>query len=155
VSLVLIIAALCAASLIGSDKTMSIDKEKEALLAVDSAFSALSVEKGRAAAFEEYLGEGAAMFRDNAHPFIGKERIQNLMARSPKGTLSWKPHFADVAESGDLGYTWGEWEYTDVTASGAETKSKGYYVTFWKKQADGKWKFVLDIGTSGPPLEEW
>jgi ketosteroid isomerase-like protein len=27
--------------------------------------------------------------------------------------------------------------------------SKGTYVTIWRKQKDGKWKFVLDTGNQG------
>jgi ketosteroid isomerase-like protein len=27
----------------------------------------------------------------------------------------------------------------------------GYYYTIWRRQADGSWKFVLDVGTPSPP----
>ena len=29
----------------------------------------------------------------------------------------------------------------------------GKYVTIWKKQADGSWKFVVDIGNPSSPPE--
>ncbi len=29
----------------------------------------------------------------------------------------------------------------------------GKYVTIWKKQADGTWKFVVDVGNKSPAPE--
>lgn len=53
---------------------------------------------------------------------------------------------ADVAESGDLGYSWGEWQ-----PEGEErTAPAGYYLRIWRRQADGSWRVVLDLfGRSG------
>lgn len=149
----LVVILFVVGSIAGSDDAMNVEKEKEALMAADSAFSALSAEKGRAEAFELYMDDSATILRDNAHPFTGRESIRSLMTHSPKGTLTWKPSFADVSASGDLGYTIGSWEYTETDSTAG--KSLGYYVTIWKKQADGSWKFVFDTGTSGPDPEKW
>jgi ketosteroid isomerase-like protein len=62
--------------------------------------------------------------------------------------LSWKPAFEMIAESGELGYTYGYYTRT-IKATGVV--SRGTYVTIWKKQKDGSWKFVLDTGTEGLP----
>lgn len=68
------------------------------------------------------------------------------------------PNFAFQAQdtradaSGDLGYTEGSlsYSYTDP-ASNKAAHFSGSYVMVWKRQGDGSWKAVEDIGTSGPP----
>jgi ketosteroid isomerase-like protein len=147
--------ALAGANLIGSDDDMSDATATEKLMAVDREFSRLSAAEGRAAAFAAYTGDGATILRDNAHPFVGREAIAELMARSPQGTLTWDPHFADVSDSGALGYTSRHSEYRETDSSGRERRSLGYYVTIWKKQADGEWKVVFDTGSDGPSPEKW
>ena len=58
--------------------------------------------------------------------------------------LNWTPEFADIASSGDLGYTTGPWE---IRRNPQDTPvAFGHYVTLWRKQADGAWKVELDIG---------
>jgi ketosteroid isomerase-like protein len=65
-------------------------------------------------------------------------------------TLTWKPTQAAASRSGDLGYTWGRYEYRDHSADGKAVVETGNYVTIWKRQSDGSWKVVLDGGTPDP-----
>ena len=75
------------------------------------------------------------------------ERATIEQSKSPRRTdvIRWQPLHAEVAASGDLGYTWGVAE----SAPGKEGPFKPYgiYVTIWKRQPDGKWKFVYDSAT--------
>ena len=50
----------------------------------------------------------------------------------------------EIAASGELGYNTGPYEFREKP----DTKPVGYgeFFSFWKKQADGKWKVVLDQG---------
>lgn len=67
-------------------------------------------------------------------------------------SLTWKPEIIDVAASGEIGYTTGPWELRITPADGATpTVLTGRYMTVWKRQADGKWKFVLDGGVQDKP----
>lgn len=66
-------------------------------------------------------------------------------------TLTWEPTFVDVAASGDLGYSVGDYERKAKDAQGRLTVGHGHYVTIWRKQTDGSWKAVLDIGTPPSP----
>jgi ketosteroid isomerase-like protein len=59
-------------------------------------------------------------------------------------TLSWQPMNAEISKSGDLGFTYGVYEL-----SIKDSVYKGTYVSIWKKQNDGSWKFVLDSGNEG------
>jgi ketosteroid isomerase-like protein len=44
----------------------------------------------------------------------------------------------------------GNSQYTIKDSTGAAKVYHGFYVTIWKKQADGSWKYVFDTGTDGP-----
>ena len=65
--------------------------------------------------------------------------------------LKWYPTQVEVSSSGDLGYTIGEYERIGKDASGSPAAVAGNYVSIWRKQRDGRWKIVLDIGTPGAP----
>jgi ketosteroid isomerase-like protein len=138
----------------GCNEQPSPDQAREQLMQVDREFSAMSVAVGARKAFEAYIGEGATVFRNNAMPFTGKEEILPLYDNLGGGTLEWEPYFADVSATDDLGYTLGQWDYTAHDSTGAEQTASGYYVTIWKRQADGSWKFVFDTGTDGPQSDE-
>jgi ketosteroid isomerase-like protein len=58
----------------------------------------------------------------------------------------------EVAQSGDIGYTSGTYEFTMNDASGKPVNERGKYLEVWKKQADGKWKCVMDIWNSDLPV---
>lgn len=126
-----------------------IEKEKDLLKKTDSEFSKLSEEKGANAAFIAYASEGAVMLRANGYPIEGRAAVVETLSRRNDSTftLVWKPSFADVASSGDLGYTYGTYELK----SRPEGKliGEGTYVTIWKKDKDGNWKFALDAGNEG------
>jgi len=68
--------------------------------------------------------------------------------------LTWEPTSVEIAASGDLGYTLGKWTYTVKDSTGEESSSFGYYISIWKKQTDGNWKWVFNSGISGPTENE-
>jgi ketosteroid isomerase-like protein len=64
--------------------------------------------------------------------------------------LGWKPAGGELAASGDLGYTFGNSSWPGEDAKGAKVTRTGKYLTIWKKQADGSWRLVADIGNANP-----
>ncbi|HMB83144.1 MAG TPA: nuclear transport factor 2 family protein [Terriglobales bacterium] len=69
----------------------------------------------------------------------------------PEGTtLTWTPVKAEMAASGDLGYTYGNYVYTAKNKEGKLVANYGKYTSIWKKQKDGQWKVVVDMGNSSP-----
>jgi ketosteroid isomerase-like protein len=66
--------------------------------------------------------------------------------------LKWHPTQVEVSSSGDLGYSIGEYERIGKDASGSPATATGNYVSIWRRQPDGRWKVVLDIGTPGTPV---
>jgi ketosteroid isomerase-like protein len=66
--------------------------------------------------------------------------------------LKWNPLQIEVASSGDLGYSIGEYERIGKDSSGNPSTATGSYVSIWRKHPDGKWRIVLDIGSPGTAL---
>jgi ketosteroid isomerase-like protein len=129
------------------------EKRQEALsrlLQTDSDFSKMVREKGYRMGFLEYMENDAVLLRNHYLPFVGADAVKYLTGLDETSfTMSWDPQGGDVAESEDLGYTWGV--YTLTTPTGTQ---KGNYTMVWHRQKDGPWKVVLDANTQGSvPVE--
>jgi ketosteroid isomerase-like protein len=119
---------------------VNVEQEREALLAVDREWSQTTKEPEK---FVTYFAEGGAIYPPGSPVVTGAEAIRKTyteMSSAPGFALSWTPAKADVAASGDIGYTTGA--YQAMMGGTAET---GKYVTVWKKQGDGSWKVTDDI----------
>jgi ketosteroid isomerase-like protein len=115
------------------------------LLRADSTFAAMSVANGAKAAFLAFAADEAVTLGPPAAPMNhGRDAISATFTDFPAdAVLEWAPVSADVAGSGDLGCTVGE---ATVTARHSFSK----YLTVWKRQPDGGWKFVADGGNARP-----
>jgi ketosteroid isomerase-like protein len=122
----------------------------EALAQTDIEFSKLSATQGVVKAFSTYLADDAVQLPDNEKPITGKTAICAHLEDYDKRRLilTWRPIRAEVAASGELGYTYGTW--TLRAKHRKEIVAVGNYTTVWKKSAaaaaDNPWKAVLDIG---------
>ena len=126
---------------------------RDDLLATDRAFSAMSVAQGRHHAFLAYMTDDVRLYQGAHLPILGKDAARAYFAAEEnadpayaKQKLEWSPLEAEVSGDGSLGFTRGTWTYTERKADGALATSTGYYVTEWRKQPDGQYKFCLDIG---------
>src|SRR6202023_4231773 len=50
-----------------------------------------------------------------------------------------------------LGYTTGPYVLRETGPGQRGEAQNGYYVTVWRRQADGAWKVVADLGATTPP----
>lgn len=116
------------------------------LIDADIAFSDFSVKNGYQKAFIEFADDSAVLLKENRMPIIGKQDIiKSYEGTSDSGmVLVWKPEKAVVADSGDLGYTFGFWTFIAESDT-----SKGKYLTVWKRDSSGNWKYVADAGNEG------
>ncbi len=129
------------------DNPSSAVNEKIALMKTDQAFSDMSLNKGMKAAFIEYIDSNGVLLRSGHLPIIGASAIDFLIQQNDTSySMSWQPQNAFVAQSADLGYTYGIYAVQPTTV---DTVLYGTYVSIWRKQGDGKWKFVLDSGNEG------
>ena len=115
------------------------------MLNADLAFSDMCRQIGMKKAFLQYIDDEGVLLRPDHLPIIGADAINYISFLSDTSyTLSWKPVRAEIASSGDLGYTYGTFELQlpDTTLTGT-------YVNIWKKEKDGEWKFVLNSDNPG------
>lgn len=122
---------------------------KAELFKTEADFCALSVKSGAPAAFNAYIAPDGILL--SAGPDTRGEQVvkERFLDYTIGATLTWTPLLADVAESGDLGYTTGVSEFRIPGKDGAADKvTHGRYFTIWKRQPDGSWKFVLDGGSA-------
>lgn len=127
----------------------NVKQNKQELINADSAMSDLAVKEGFNHSILFYADTNIVKFGDNRLPIIGKTALAASFENSPDiKTLSWQPVNAEVAQSSDIGYTWGNWKFV-----AKDTTYYGNYFTAWKKQKDGSWKVTLDGGNSTPKPE--
>lgn len=123
--------------------------DPDELIQVENAFSKMSVEEGMKSAFLHFSHDSAVLLRSNSMPVVGRDAIDLSFAGMDDSSfrLSWEPLDACIAESGELGYTYGVYRMTFRGDSIPDTR--GTYVTIWKKNAAGEWRFVMDTGQQG------
>jgi ketosteroid isomerase-like protein len=119
------------------------------MVQTEQAFSRMAAEKSARDAFMAFIADDGLLFRPTA--VNGKQwmREHPVPASDKNPLLAWQPAFAVMSAAGDLGFTTGPWEFkTDVKDE--KPSGYGHFVTLWKKQPDGTWKFVVDLGISHP-----
>ena len=122
------------------------------MMAADSAFDA-AVATGGIEAWISFFDDSGAMVPNRVPIARGHDAIRALMGPELADTsfhLRWRPVFAEAARSGDLGYTIGRYEARGIGPDGKPVVTRGKYVTTWKRQPDGGWKAVVDIGNLDP-----
>jgi ketosteroid isomerase-like protein len=125
-------------------KPISNENLKSELFAVEKEFCAMAQSEGVEKAFL-YFSADSAVILNRDRLLKGKEAIRKRYQTFPQNAkLEWIPDFADVSISGDLGYTYGKYTFTSTDSLGHTTQTGGFFHTVWKRQPDGKWKFVWD-----------
>ncbi len=115
------------------------------LVATERAFARAAENQGVREAFIQFFAEDGVVFQPAA-----VNAREHWMARPESGALLvWSPAWADIASTGDMGYTTGPWEFKPAGPAGPPI-AFGQYITVWKKQSDGNFRAVVDIGVSHP-----
>jgi ketosteroid isomerase-like protein len=117
------------------------------LMDADRAFAA-AVAQGGTEAWVSWFAPDGSQIQPGSGEIMGHDALRTLMAGldDPNFTLSWKPLRADIAASGDLGWTTGSYTSEGIGPDGEPRRGQGRYVTIWRKAADGSWKVVMDLG---------
>ena len=123
------------------------------ILKTDMEFSEYSRETSIVKAFLAFADERSVLLRDAGFPLVGKGALEAHMKKRSTDSLimTWEPIFAEASVAGDLGYSYGTFEIC-LREKPEEPISNGCYVSIWKRQKNGTWKWVLDAGSQG--LEE-
>jgi ketosteroid isomerase-like protein len=114
----------------------------------EHAFAQAVAQAGIAQGFRQFAAPDAVMFLPDptqARPALAGQRWP--------GELVWRARYVGVARSGDLAFSAGP-----SLLRGTGRPSGGFYLTVWRRQPDGRWKFVLDHAADmpsaiwGPPV---
>jgi ketosteroid isomerase-like protein len=114
------------------------------LVSAERAFSAASRAHGVPAAFLANAADSGMVFT----PAPTRALEQYAGRPAPPVLLTWYPVAAKISAAGDMGYTTGPFELRPVTAG--PPPAHGHYSTVWKRQPDGRWKFLADLGIPHP-----
>jgi len=129
------------------DKEKQMEQWKTEIRQTEQAFAEMAQKEGIPKAFLTYAADDAVLLRNN-QLIKGEQALKAFYSQqttpSEKVNLTWKPDFVDVSKSGDLGYTYGSYQYTVTDSLGNTKTSEGIFHTVWKRQSDGSWRFVWD-----------
>jgi ketosteroid isomerase-like protein len=117
----------------------------KALVESEKSFARTCGEHGIRDSFLQYFAADAVIFAPeptNGRAFYAKY--------DDKGRhLNWQPAFAAISSSGEVGLTTGPWELKK-SAADPTPLAFGQFVSVWKKQPDGSWKVIVDVGIDHP-----
>lgn len=127
-----------------TDSAASAQGRLEDIIDVEREFARDSIERGVKRSFLRYAAPDAVIFRPRPVPAL------TALEKDPdddptQGFLDWWPALAAISRSGDLGFSLGPWHQhlTKPNASYPQD-TYGYYCTVWRRQPDGRWRFVID-----------
>lgn len=112
------------------------------LINTEKAFAKMAVTENTVTAFYHFLAEDGIVF----NPEITNGKSLYKDAKPTESQLIWRPVYADISSSGDLGLSTGPYEVKN--RKGEESISFGHFVSIWEKQPSNEWRNVLDIGIS-------
>jgi ketosteroid isomerase-like protein len=107
----------------------------------ERAFAQAAAQSGMVQAFRQFAAPDAVMFLPDPTP-----AAQALATARWAGDLVWRAHYVAVASSGDLAFSAGP-----SLLRGAGQPLGGFYLTVWRRQPDGSWKYVIDHAADMPP----
>lgn len=132
--------------------TEALRQYESQLIEADRRFARAVERHGLGAWLENFAPTGRLVV--GGESYIGPEGVRRALLPIYADTtfsVTWDPNYAEVAASGDLGYTVGRYERRAVV-DGEAVVDSGTYLTVWTRQPNGTWKVKADIGN--PDAEE-
>ncbi len=118
------------------------------LIATERAYAKLAGERGFREASISVFADDAIIFVPNA---VNGKKFWREAKEDP--AIIWRPIFASISRSGELGYTTGPSEYRRLRDA-EKPDGSGHFVTIWRKDTNGVWKIALDVGLDHPQPQE-
>ncbi|HKG14737.1 MAG TPA: hypothetical protein VKB12_15530 [Pyrinomonadaceae bacterium] len=112
----------------------------------EHAFAQYSIDHGMKDASINFAAPDGVLFRRGPVNAIELWRSRNP---APTWLLTWWPSYADVSAAGDMGWTTGPYEVREKPTD-EKPADTGHFFTVWRRQADGTFKFVVDLGIQHP-----
>ncbi|MEP2667916.1 MAG: DUF4440 domain-containing protein [Cyclobacteriaceae bacterium] len=110
---------------------------KEDLIFIEQSYTQWLNETGNSF-LPEYFSKECRIHRSGASPFTSWKVIEGIREEKQ---FNFEPVDADVAESGDLGFTYGRVKIESKDGN----MEKASYLRVWKREPGTNWKIVLDV----------
>ena len=123
---------------------VDLEKVVGSLIAAEKAYAKLAGEKGFREASISVFADDAVIFAPHA---VNGKKFWREAKKDP--VINWRPIFASVSRSGELGYTTGPWE-SPKSRDVEKPDAFGHFVTIWQKNKNNVWKVALDVGLDHP-----
>ncbi len=122
------------------------------LAAADLAFARLAGQRGAAEAFYAFAAPDAATFSGGGPLNRGPAQIREALKEAPgeSSSWSWYPVVAAASAAGDLGFTVGQAVIRGKSTDGTESTFYSKYLTLWRRENDGSYRFISDGGNARP-----
>lgn len=111
-------------------------------------FAARALVVGWKQSFLEYFANNAVAFNGD-HTEPAKEQFRRQPDPPKDRRLIWEPRYGDISTSGDLGWLTGPVRRI-VPGQNNGQPYHSLYASVWKRQADGSFKVVMDMGVPTP-----
>ena len=111
----------------------------------ERAFARRAQETNWRDAFLEFFAEGIKDFEGEDI----KQRLRSRPAPPKELEFWWEPRYGDIAASGELGWLTGP---VRIGLPNAGKADFGNYTSVWKRQTDGTYKVIQDVGVTIPEL---
>ena len=124
---------------------LNLEQMRAEIVAIEKAFNDKAAAEGIKAAFLHFAHDSAAINRAGKI-YKGKEAIATYFDQQTmrESKLTWQPEFVEVAEGGDMAYTYGPYQFSGISDSGDTVHYEGLFHTVWKRNEAGEWRFVYD-----------
>ena len=123
----------------------------DAIRDADIAFSTYAVDVGTGEAFGRFAADDAQIFSVSGEFITGPAAITESFGPSTSASsLIWRPVFGEISGSGDLGFTVGNAVFTGRRNAAEPIVRPSKYLTVWKRQREGGWRYVVDGGSARP-----
>ena len=130
---------------LANTKLLNLDSIQQVIHNQERSFQNMTTTKGIAEAFAHYAAEDAVINRNN-QLIEGNNNILEFYNHPmyAKASVDWEPQRIEVAQAGDMAYSYGNYIWKLPNQEGVLQAYRGIYFTIWKKQSNGQWKYVWD-----------
>lgn len=118
------------------------------MVEAERAFARRATVVGWKQAFLEYFADDAVGF-DGDRTVPAKAQIAQIPDPPKDAQLIWGPRYGDIAASGELGWLTGHSTSINPARNNGAPRY-GNYTSIWKRQADGTFKVLIDVGVNLP-----
>jgi len=121
----------------------------EEMANAERAFAQRAQEVSVHQAFMEFFADDVVGFQSGKPAsWQADMRKRPVQRRDPNQLFWWEPRYGDIAASGELGWLTGPAKFGKK--DDPSNIKHGNYASIWKRQPDGHFKVIIDIGTDPP-----